>query len=82
MKTLTTPVSGLLAGPALRIYSPRVVCIVGNLMVALGMMLSALATNPWQIIVTYSCLVGNTCMLMFRLYPYYISDIIQASVSA
>lgn len=51
--------TGLLAGPMLKIYSPRVVCMSGSIMVAVGMMLSSLATTQWQIIVTYGCLVGT-----------------------
>lgn len=50
---------GLLAGPTLRIYSPRRICIAGSLMVSAGLILSSFATAQWQIIVTYSCLVGT-----------------------
>lgn len=52
--------TGLLAGPMLARFSPRAVCIVGSLLLAAGMMLSALATNVWQIMGTYGCLVGRS----------------------
>lgn len=51
--------SGLITGPALKIFSPRQVAIVGSLFTGLGLVLSSISTKLWHIIIAYGLLVGK-----------------------
>lgn len=50
--------SGLITGPALKMFSARQVAIVGSLLTGFGLILSSMSTKLWHIIVSYGVLVG------------------------
>lgn len=50
--------TGLLTAPVMKNFSPRMVAIVGSLLVSVGLMLSSMTTTLNQMIFTYSLLVG------------------------
>ncbi|GJM16181.1 MAG: MFS transporter [Thermodesulfobacteriota bacterium] len=48
----------IIAGRLIDKYDPRIVIFGGGLIAALGMILSGFAQNTWQLILTYSVMVG------------------------
>ncbi|KAJ6641682.1 Monocarboxylate transporter 12 [Pseudolycoriella hygida] len=50
--------SGLIIGPLLKRYSPRVVCAAGSLLTGLGLVLSSFTNELWQVCISYGFLVG------------------------
>jgi MFS family permease len=50
--------AGLIVGPILKTYSARKVAVTGCLLTSCGIMLSAFTTSLWQIIITFSVMVG------------------------
>lgn len=49
---------GLITGPALKVFSPRQVAIVGSLLSGAGLILSSISNQLWQLTITYGLLVG------------------------
>lgn len=49
---------GLITGPALKTFRPRVVAAIGCFLSGVGLILSSLSTQLWQIIIAYG-LVGT-----------------------
>jgi len=54
---------GAVSGPVAQRIGSRACCIIGGLLVALGLCTSALVENVWQLLLTYSLLVGIGCSL-------------------
>lgn len=50
--------TGLITGPALKTFRPRVVAAIGSALSGLGLILSSLSNQLWQIIIAYG-LVGK-----------------------
>lgn len=58
LHSLTLNLSGLLIGPAIKNYSPRIVAAIGCLFTTLGLVFSAFTTEVWQFLVGYSLFCG------------------------
>lgn len=58
LHSLTLNLSGLLIGPAIKNYSPRIVASVGCLFTTSGLVFSAFSTQVWQFMVGYSLFCG------------------------
>ncbi|XP_055837708.1 monocarboxylate transporter 12 [Episyrphus balteatus] len=58
LHSLTLNLSGLLIGPAIKNYSPRIVATIGCLFTTSGLVFSAFSTQVWQFIVGYSLFCG------------------------
>lgn len=56
---LCTIFLGLITGPALKRFSPRQVAIVGSILSGTGLILSAMSTQLWHVIIAYGFLVGT-----------------------
>lgn len=50
--------TGLITGPALKMFQPRVVAAIGSALSGVGLILSSMSTQLWQTIVAYG-LVGK-----------------------
>lgn len=55
---MVTNFSGLLTGPILKRYSPRVVTAIGVLLTASGLILSSFASSLWHFFLTFSVFAG------------------------
>lgn len=58
LHSLTLNLSGLLIGPAIKNYSPRIVASIGCLFTTFGLVFSAFTTEVWQFLVGYSLFCG------------------------
>lgn len=50
--------TGLITGPALKMFSARQVAIVGSLLTGIGLVLSSMSTKLWHVIIAYGIFVG------------------------
>lgn len=57
---------GLITGPALKVFSPRQVAIVGSLLSGAGLILSSMSNQLWQLTITYGLLVGMLTTEMLK----------------
>ncbi|XP_017772636.1 PREDICTED: monocarboxylate transporter 12 [Nicrophorus vespilloides] len=56
--SMVTNFSGIVTGPLLKNYSPRLVTFIGVLLTSTGLILSSFATNLAHLIITYSLFTG------------------------
>lgn len=59
INSMVTNFSGLFIGYILNRYSYRKVTACGVLLTSIGMILSSMSTNIWQIIISYSIFTGT-----------------------
>lgn len=72
--TIQLYILGLITGPALKMFSPRQVAIVGSLLTSLGLVLSSASTKLWQITVAYGLLVGTLNEIPIRNFLFKIAQ--------
>ncbi|XP_067631389.1 monocarboxylate transporter 14 [Eurosta solidaginis] len=58
LSSLTLNFSGLFIGPAIKVFKPRNVTVLGVLCVSLGLLVCGFAIESWHFIVGYSLFVG------------------------
>lgn len=59
ISSMVTNFSGLITGPVLKSYSARSISLLGVFLTAAGMILSSMATNLTQVIISYSIFTGK-----------------------
>lgn len=55
---MSTCAVGLITGPALKMFQPRVVAAIGSALSGVGLILSSMSSQLWETIVAYG-LVGK-----------------------
>lgn len=67
---ISTNDTGLITGPALKKFQPRVVAAIGSALSGVGLILSSMSNQLWQIIVAYG-LVGKIAHAFISLFPHF-----------